>query len=247
MKLHDLWQRLRWRRVDETQKLPETVTVEPGVSYSRALEWLGIVRLERQRFYEGWAAHETWLIYDEGLCLLLGRDPEDAALSEDSEFLQQRQSFWEHLQHCVSQRVPPVVRNPAESSKHWRAEPVELYRWAVAARVPMPEELETLLTFISMTVPAHTAIPVSMPANEVQGESQSLAREQVLSIMLSLNMQARHQATGESADTIRESTLEMLYAKSSVYFDDDEPPLSRPALHDLIDRSLEAAGLIRLC
>lgn len=245
MKLHDLWLRLRNSRGRQTEELPDTVTARPGVSHSRALEWLGKDRFERQRFYEAWAARETWLVYDEGLCLLLGRDPDDKALSEDKDFIEQRQNFWEHLQHCVSQHVPPVLYNPAESSARWRAEPVELYRWAVAARVPMPAELETLLAFISTTIPSPAAVSGSTPADDGQDDSQSMSREQVLSIMLSLNMQARHQATGESADTIRQSTLQMLYAKSRLYFDADKPPLSRPALHDLIDRSLEAAGLIR--
>lgn len=223
---------------------PHSSAVDSG---SRALEWLGKESFERQQFYENWAARESWFVYDEGLCLLLGRDPDDEALSQDNEFVNQRQIFWEHLQHCVSQRVPPVLNNPAADSKDWRVEPVELYRWAIAARVPMPPELDTMLAFISSMVPARPTVqPQVDGSEELTDNSESIVREQVLSIMLSLSLQAEQHATQASPDEIRDRILDELYAGSKRYFNSDEPPLSRPALHDLLDRSLENAGLIHM-
>lgn len=223
---------------------PHTNTVDSG---SRALEWLGKELLERQQFYENWATRESWLVYDEGLCLLLGRDPDDQVLSQDGEFVDQREVFWEHLQYCVTQRVPPILVNPAADSKNWRVEPVELYRWAIAARVPMPPELDAMLAFISSTVPARPAIqPQAENSDESTDNSESLVREQVLSIMLSLSLQAEQNATQASPDEMRDRILAELYAGSRRYFNSDEPPLSRPALHDLLDRSLENAGLIHM-
>jgi len=221
--------------------LPSNLS-EPVRSESRAELWLGKDRLKRQQFYERWTCLETWTIFDQGLPLLMGLDPDDPSLASDDVFAERRRDLWEHLQRCVQREVPPKVNNPADTPANWTAEPVELYRWAVAARLDLPEELEALLAFVSKTVrPESLAL-----ADTADGETsrQGLAREQVLSAMLSLAVAARHEATGESADTLREDLLGRLYAGSEGFFGESEPPLSRPALHDLLDRSLEMSGII---
>ncbi len=245
MKLSNL---LRYLKRGQKSSTADLNTANNTVdSNNRALEWLGKDFLDRQKFYEKWSARENWLVYDEGLCLLLGRDPEDKALGQDADFVEQRKIFWDHLQRCVSQRVPPTLSNPAAESNAWRVEPVELYRWAVAARVPMPAELEEILAFISSTVPARSAVQPKVEVNDESiDNSELMAREQVLSIMLSLSLQAQYNVTQASPDKMREHILNDLYACSRRYFNSDEPPLSRPALHDLIDRSLEHAGLIHM-
>lgn len=244
MKLKELWRRFCGRPKTASQPLTETEPSASSSSENRALVWLGKDKLERQRFYEKWAARETWQVYNEGITLLLGRDPGDKSLVRDQEFNEQREQSWEHLQRCVRQQASPHLANPAEKPEQWRAAPVELYRWAVAARLEIPQELDDLLSFISRTIRPVMPTDEAPVAQSDQGETQSLAREQVLTVMLSLAMQAQHQATGASADVIREQILGTLYDKSERYFDQPEPPLSRPALHDLIDRSLEMAGLI---
>lgn len=251
MLIKTLW--LRWfgRTPSRSEPLPDSVAVDPGISHQRALEWIGQDRLERQHFYEKWVARENWLVYTEGLPLLLGYDPQAGDLEQDDEYRQQRQIFWEHLQLCVHQRLAPALVNPAENPAGWRAAPVELYRWAVAARVPMPDELDTLLSFVSSTIIAQQPRQTEEPAQQTQhghekAEQESLlAREQVLSALLSLSLQSLHQVCGRDGDTLRKELLESLYGKSSAFFNARQPPLSRPALHDLIDRSLEAAGLYR--
>lgn len=251
MVLKRIWSRWFKRQLRQHELLPDAVTAEPGVSRQRAVRWLGEDHLDRQRFYEKWAARETWLIYAEGLPLLFGRDPEAADLEQDAEFSEQREQFWDHLQRCVRQRMPPVLNNPTDKPVNWRAEPVELYRWAVAARVPIPEELDTLLAFISTTVATRAqqlfdlSVQSAQSAHDTEAQSKSLAREQVLSALLSLSLQALHQASGRDGDALRTQLLQSLYDKSSGFFQAGEPPLSRPALHDLIDRSLAGAGLIR--
>lgn len=247
MKLKSLWWCLFKRPAQASRSVPETASVPRGDSQNRALVWLGKDKLERQYFYEQWACHETWHVYDEGIVLLFGRDPEDPSLREDREFNEQRAHFWKHLQRCVRQQASPRLDNPAESPEQWRAEPVELYRWAVAARLEVPQELDDLLSFISQTVKPSVlqGEPEQTADTGDQGIAQSMAREQVLTAMLSLSLQAQHQVSGADADAMREQILQTLYAKSQRYFDRPEPPLSRPALHDLVDRSLEMAGLVR--
>ena len=248
MQFRQFWRRLFGPRSENLYSAPVTVSDNDSNSQNRALVWLGKDRLERQYFYENWACHETWQVHEEGIPLLLGRDPGDSALAEDTDFVQQREELWEHLQRCVQRQVSPQLINPAEDPSLWRAGPVELYRWAVAARIEVPEELDSLLSFISMTVKPETVTgsDYAETANESMENSQLLAREQILSVMLSLCIQAYHRSSNEGPESIRSYILENIYAKSEQFFDQSEPPLSRPALHDLIDRSLEMAGMIHL-
>lgn len=249
MNLLKLWQQIAGLRPDDNsieERRPST-SDEHDRSSNRALNWLNPDFLERQRFYENWASRESWLIYDEGLTLLLGRDPDDPGLDDDTDFITERQVFWEHLQRCVSQNMPPAIQNPSSHAIEWRVTPVSLYRWAVTARLPVPSELDALLNFISSTVTFsdnRESDSASRESASTHVEEEGILREQVLCTMLALSLQLLHRANELDADELRDKILGRLYDKSELYFSTDEPPLSRPALHDLIDRSLEMAGLI---
>jgi hypothetical protein len=209
-------------------------------SQRREIDLLGEDRVKRQRYYEEWACRESWLVYTEALPLLMKDIDNDEGVEE------QLQSAWEHLNRCVKQGLPPVLLNPADPPESWRAEPVELYRWAVAARIAMPAELESLLSFISTTVKKDSiAVTAALPNAQTDtaqsdGDAQ-LGREQVLDALLSLVLRELLNQKASSAEELRGQLLRQLYHSSDILFDNPEPPLSRPAIHDLLDRSLEKA------
>lgn len=236
-----------FRRRENKQQSGEPANLNHA--QNRALVWLGKDRLERQLFYEKWAGQESWQVLQQGLPLLLGRDPEDPELSHDADFINQKSELWEHLKRCVNRGVSPSILNPAEDPESWQAEPVELYRWAVAARLAVPEELDALLSFISSTIkPSQMVEYNQMDASGIQDDSstENIAREQVLSAMLALVLQKVYQNSTPDISELREDILASIYSKSQNFFNQEEPPLSRPVLHDLLDRSLETAGLIRI-
>jgi len=216
-------------------------------SQNRALVWLGKDKLERQYFYEKWASQQSWQIYSQGLPLLLGRDPEDTELANDIDFIRQQSELWEHLKRCVERKVSPIILNPAEDPEKWQAEPVEVYRWAIAARLDVPEELDALLTFISSTIQP-TRIKDEDQSEDLDSRDDpsitSMAREQILSVMLAMALQKLYQDGNSDLSQVRQEFIESIYTKSQILFNQDEPPLTRPALHDLFDRSLETTGLI---
>ena len=248
MQLKQLWRRLSGSGVESKVSRASVSQDVPENSQSRALLWLGKDRLEREYFYEQWACHDTWKVYDEGIPLLLGRDPDDPELVHDTAFTSERETLWKHIQRCVERNVSPQLTNPADMPASWLAQPVELYRWAIAARLDVPEELDRLLSFISMTVKSSDENATGKEQDETDnpGYTQYLQREQVLTAMLAISLQAYHKSSNERVDEIREQILSSIYARSERLFGQEEPPLSRPALHDLIDRSLEMTGLIRV-
>lgn len=217
---------------------------------AREIELLGEDRVKRQRYYEAWACRESWLIYEEALPLLVN-DAEQAGSDDGTNDTGGEQdsninSLWEHIQQCVKQGLPPDIINPADPPESWRAEPVEIYRWAVAARQPIPDDLEGLLAFVSTAVKRDSGI-IKPSAQGQSGESERdvdgrhLAREQVLDAMLCLALREIMNAQAIDADALRVRILDQLYNSAEFLFGQPEPPLTRPALHDLFDRSLEKA------
>lgn len=222
-------------------------------SLAREVELLGEDRVQRQRYYESWASRESWLIYEEALPLLTSHVSETGEQMHQTEgsqgnHRQNIESLWEHIQQCVKQGLPPAILNPADPPEAWRAEPVELYRWAVAARLSVPVELEALLAFISTVVKRETGQTdlrvQSRAANDEEDSTAAyLAREQVLDAMLSLSLREILNLQVQDTESLRKKILHQIYQSSEILFDQPEPPLSRPAVHDLLDRSLEKAML----
>lgn len=228
----------RSKTVELPVKAGESVAAT-GMSDKRVRQVVGDTRLARQQLFERWSTQESWCVLSEGLPLLLGLDPDDKEQLNDPEFIEQRDIFWSHLQRCVKQHVPPAILNSQEAPELWRATPVELYRWALAARVPMPDDLEALLGFVSSMIKAE-ASSTTTDSNGVVPDNDGLAREQVLSAALAIVLNDLCKTPADE-DQWRERVIERLYSGADHLFAQSEPPLTRPALHDLIDRSLDLA------
>lgn len=211
-----------------------------GMSDQRVREVVGDARLVRQQLFEHWSTQESWCVLSEGLPLLLGLDPDDEEQLNSPESIEQRDIFWSHLQRCVKQQVPPAILNSHEAPELWRATPVELYRWALAARVPMPDDLEALLGFVSSMVKAESSPTGIDSGGGPVPDNNGLAREQVLSAALAIVLNDLCK-TAADEDQWRERVIERLYSGAEHLFAQSEPPLTRPALHDLFDRSLDLA------
>jgi hypothetical protein len=219
----------------------------PRSSSEREIDLLGEDRVKRQRYYEEWACRDNWLVYAEALPLLFEDVPIMEHAGDAAEISkEQRQSAWKHLQRCVKQGLPPVILNPADPPESWRVEPVELYRWAIASRIPIPAELESLLSFICTTVKRDPVAATTIDDNGKEGDAgdyteTQLAREQILDALLFLALRELINLKQVDVEEVRSKLLQQIFDSSPVLFNQSEPPLTRPAVHDLLDRSLEKA------
>ncbi len=105
----------------------------------------------KQILYEKWCRKGKWLLYDEGILLLLSIDPatNKEILSED--LIQKINNLKFHASDCVKKGLLSVI-NIDKSEYKWEVNPVDLYHWAMVSRINISDEFNTLMTFVTQSV-----------------------------------------------------------------------------------------------
>tara|TARA_B100000029_G_C17446271_1_gene913369 strand:+ start:290 stop:988 length:699 start_codon:yes stop_codon:yes gene_type:complete len=108
------------------------------------------LKINKQKLYEKWCKKEKWLLYNEGILLLLSIDPsEKHTLNE--ELIIRINDLKNHANECVKKNLLSVIDiNKPENS--WEVKPIDLYRWAKISRIPIPDEFNSLMIFITQTI-----------------------------------------------------------------------------------------------
>ncbi len=105
----------------------------------------------KQILYEKWCRKGKWLLYDEGILLLLSIDPatNKEILSED--LIQKINNLKFHASDCVKKGLLSVI-NIDKSEYKWEVNPIDLYHWAMVSRINISDEFNTLMTFVTQSV-----------------------------------------------------------------------------------------------
>lgn len=107
-------------------------------------------KYSKQILYEKWCRKGKWLLYDEGILLLLSIDPANKqTLSED--LIEKISNLKFHASDCVKKGLLPVI-NIDKSEYKWEVNPVDLYHWAMVSRINISDEFNTLMTFVTQSV-----------------------------------------------------------------------------------------------
>ena len=100
--------------------------------------------------YEKWCRKGKWLLYDEGILILLSIDPVNKeTLSED--LIEKINNLKFHARDCVKNGLLSVI-NIEKSEYKWEVNPVDLYHWAMVSRINIPDEFNRLMTFVTQSV-----------------------------------------------------------------------------------------------
>ena len=100
--------------------------------------------------YEKWCRKGKWLLYDEGILILLSIDPANKeTLSED--LIEKINNLKFHASDCVKNGLLSVI-NIEKSEYKWEVNPVDLYHWAMVSRIKISDEFTTLITFVTQSV-----------------------------------------------------------------------------------------------
>ncbi|MBL1142361.1 MAG: hypothetical protein HND53_10055 [Proteobacteria bacterium] len=194
-------------------------------------------RLNLQKLYEQWSCEETWLLYEEGIPLLFGIEPQSRSILE-SDVSEKIESLWQHAKECGHKKLLPVI-NIEKPEKEWEVRPIDLYSWGTISRIMMPEEFSTLMTFVAQTIkPVET-----QSSNNYSENSQDIMylkhREVVLGAAMSLLVSAPELCKNRKGRVVSNKIARNILENEDQWFGDERPLLAETAMADLIDEYLK--------
>ncbi len=107
-------------------------------------------KFNKQKLYEKWCKKEKWLLYNEGILLLLSIDPSKNNIL-DEEITERVINLKDHARECVKKNLLSVI-DSKKTENDWEVKPIDLFRWATISRIDIPAEFSTLMIFISQTI-----------------------------------------------------------------------------------------------
>jgi hypothetical protein len=189
--------------------------------------------LSLQKLYEKWSCKEDWLLYEEGIPLLLGIEPGNKKYLEDD--LQNKiEELWAHAQDCVHKKLLSVLNNDMPELE-WKVKPVDLYCWASVSRITIPAELSSLMAFVVQTIKTSDINSTSVQTNEIQDDMHQKHKEIVLGAATSLLVNAPELCKNKKGRVVSRLITKQILENETQWFGDDKPLLAESAMIDLID------------
>ena len=198
---------------------------------------------QAQLLYERWIRKPDWALRAEGIPLLIGIAPETwETLRVSGACGTQEDTLWASVREAVVTAGKPRVINPESPEEDWRCAPIDLYQWACASGVPIPEPFEALMQFIQRVVPGSAASsPDALcraPNPSARNDAPS-TREKVLGAALNVLAKCPDQCYDQHGLVSGEKITRLIAAQSMRWFDTAEPPMRTGEMAELIDKWLE--------
>ncbi len=196
-----------------------------------------------QLLYERWMCKPEWSLRAEGIPLLIGIAPDAwETLHASGACKTPENELWASVRGSVVTEGKPRVTNPDHPEEDWRCAPIDLYQWAHASGVPIPEPFEALMQFIQRVVPGSSASSPDALRREPNPSSRKDApstREKVLGAALNVLAKCPDQCYDEHGLVSGEIITRLIAAQSMRWFDAKEPPMRNGEMAELIDKWLE--------
>ena len=190
-------------------------------------------RIAKQKLYEKWAVKESWHLISQAIPLLLSLDPEDYS---DSDIDKKSQDLWVHAQHCVEQGLLIVINKESPADK-WEAKPLDVYKWAVISRVELPEQLNTLMSFVMMSIDPSMKVSADTQDGNDQGyTSYNSDKEHMLGAALAMVATYPGQCMNKKGKVSAENIMSLINKNENELFGDNIPNLSSTTVIDLINK-----------
>jgi hypothetical protein len=191
-------------------------------------------QLTLQKLYEKWLCKDKWLLYKEGIPLLLGVNPDNnGAIDNDS--VNKIEELWVHAQDCVQKKMLSVI-NIEQPATEWEVMPVDLYRWATVSRIAVPAEFSTLMGFVMQTVKFEQNNQANNQADGIQDTVYQTHREIVLGAATSLLVNATKQCKNDGGEIVVKQIVRLIADNKAEWFGEDKPLLEETAMTDLINQ-----------
>ena len=193
--------------------------------------------------YERWMPKPEWSLRAEGIPLLIGIAPDAwETLRASGACKTPEDELWASVRGSVVTEGKPRVINPESPEQDWRCAPIDLYQWARAAGVPIPEPFEALMQFIQRVVPGSSSSSPDAVHREPNPSARNDApstREKVLGAALNVLAKCPDRCYDQHGLVSGEKITRLIAAQSMRWFDTAEAPMRNGEMAELIDKWLE--------
>ncbi len=198
---------------------------------------------QAQLLYERWMSKPEWSLRAEGIPLLIGIAPHAwETLRASGTCGTREKTLWASVRDAIITAGKPRVINPESPEQDWRCAPIDLYQWARASGVPIPEPFEALMRFIQRVVPGSSASSpdaLCREANPSASNDAPSTREKVLGAALNVLAKCPDRCYDQHGLVSGEKITRLIAAQSMRWFDTAEPPMRTGEMAELIDKWLE--------
>ncbi len=199
--------------------------------------------MQTQLLYERWMSKPDWALRAEGIPLLIGIAPDAwETLRASGACKTPEDELWASVRGSVVTEGKPRVINPESPEQDWRCAPIDLYQWARASGVPIPEAFEALMQFIQRVVPGSSSSSPDAVHREPNPSARNDApstREKVLGAALNVLAKCPDQCYDQHGLVSGEKITQLIAAQSIRWFDAEEAPMRIGEMAELIDKWLE--------
>jgi hypothetical protein len=196
--------------------------------------------LRLQTLYEHWLRRDAWLLFSEAVPLLLGQDPNEWQFQlKQARLAALEPQVRAALADAVNKTNRPTVLNRESAVDDWEVQPTDIYQWATAQGLAVPEPFERLAQFIMQTVKRGPALGGGPVGGDPVSAAQANGRERVLGAALNLVGKCPENCRDEFGFLSGDKIVHLILEQSIRWFDQERPPLAAAEMVTLIDKWLE--------
>jgi len=214
------------------------VPVQAGLN-QRLQNIYGQEKIDLQMLYEKWVVKDSWLLKQEALPLLFGIDPESDITILQPELLENFNQLWCHSKDCVEQGLLKVI-NREQGNENWRANPLDIYRWARVSRMELPDVFNSVMEFVTKSIKQQELQPVSRDESNIDDGYIRFDenREKVLGIALALLAAYPEKCKNGRGQVQVDKIVSLIYEKGEFWLGNEALDLSSTVVRDLISKWL---------
>ena len=192
------------------------------------------VKISKQKLYEKWCKKEKWLLYDEGILLLLSINPSKKNI-QDKELIRRIDELKAHAKECVKKNLLSVV-DVDKPENNWEVKPIDLYRWATISRIDIPDEFNALMIFITQTIKGNSQYSSDINFKNSTEKINQLENEIILGAAMSLLMNSSEICRDNEGNIDAKVIVSKIIENKKHWFGDTRLEISEPSMINLIEK-----------
>tara|TARA_B100001079_G_C16348379_1_gene486961 strand:- start:361 stop:1059 length:699 start_codon:yes stop_codon:yes gene_type:complete len=199
-------------------------------------------KINKQKLYEKWCKKEKWLLHSEGILLLLSINPSKKNIL-DKDLVERINNLKEHANECVRKNLLEVL-NINKPENEWEVKPVDLYHWATISRINIPDEFNTLMTFITQSLRTNNYDSNTINHGISQDGIYKSENEIVLGAAISLLINSPGICRDDKGNINSKVIASKIIENEKHWFDNSKSKLSEIEMIELIEKYVRMSKVL---